>query len=197
VRGVSLARARRAPDGPSLAGVVGRRAGSAPGFNRYSEAITSSSVRWEPETLQRWLADPQAVIPGTSMRMRPVEDPAMREDIIALLESRRDARTGALRVRGGVPMANLVEVGGEHRVRAIKRCGDTYHVRLASGETRSYWEFNLRFKTDSTSKGPPPGAPAIVGTGMGGDRAQIVFAHFAEIGAFIEACPKAAGEHRG
>jgi cytochrome c len=47
------------------------------------------------------------------------------------------------------------------------------------------WEFNLRFKTDSSALGPQPAKPVIVGAGMQGDRASIVFAAPNEIGTFV------------
>jgi cytochrome c len=48
------------------------------------------------------------------------------------------------------------------------------------------WEFNLRLKTDSSNDGPQAGKPVIVGTGMQGDRAAVVFAAPEEISAFIK-----------
>lgn len=82
-------------------------------------------------------------------------------------------------------MPDLEAVGPEQRIRAIRYCGDTYHVSTEAGETFPFWEFNLRFKTDSSDKGPVPGHPAIVGAGMRGDRAQVVFSNPAEISEFI------------
>ena len=57
---------------------------------------------------------------------------------------------------------------------------------LATGETFTFWEFNLRFKTDSSKDGPPKGKPGIVRAGMQGDRAFVVFAGPAEISTFIK-----------
>ena len=54
---------------PHLAGVVGRRAGAVEGF-RYSEAMRGAGRRglvWDETTLNRFLADPEAVVPGTDM----------------------------------------------------------------------------------------------------------------------------------
>jgi len=67
-----------------------------------------------------------------------------------------------------------------------KICGDTYTVETADGKKQRVWEFNLRFKTDSSKDGPLPGKPVIVGAGMQGDRASVVFAGPAEIGNFIK-----------
>ena len=69
--------------GPAHRGVYGRKAGSAPKFN-YSPAVKSSSVVWEEKTLDAWLTNPQALIPGQRMNFRvaAAED---RADIIAYL----------------------------------------------------------------------------------------------------------------
>jgi cytochrome c len=72
-------------------------------------------------------------------------------------------------------------------VTALRHCGDTYFVTTGDGATKPFWEFNLRFKTNSTPEGPQPGKPAILRAGMMGDRATIVFASPAEISRFIEA----------
>jgi cytochrome c len=48
-----------------------------------------------------------------------------------------------------------------------------------------FWERNLRLKTDGSGDGPEKGAPALVGAGMMGDRADVIFADPAEISALI------------
>ena len=50
---------------------------------------------------------------------------------------------------------------------------------------RDFWERNLRFKTDVSDEGPEKGAPALVGAGMMGDRADVIFASPEEISGFI------------
>ncbi|RIV82910.1 cytochrome c family protein [Aurantiacibacter xanthus] len=52
--------------GPSLAGVVGRKAGSVSGF-AYSAGMKSSNLTWNEANLRRYLVDPHAVVPGGSM----------------------------------------------------------------------------------------------------------------------------------
>lgn len=71
--------------GPSLAGVVGRKAGTAPGFRRYSQALKDSSTVWDEQSLNDWLTDPQAFLPGTRMAFRGLPDPRARADLIAYL----------------------------------------------------------------------------------------------------------------
>ena len=76
------------------------------------------------------------------------------------------------------------------QVRSVRYCGDTYTVETADGKSHKVWEFNLRFKSDSSKFGPAPGKPVVVGAGMQGDRASVVFASPTEISEFIKAsCP--------
>ena len=70
--------------GPNLAGVVGRKAGAVPGF-AYSPAMSASGVVWDHETLDRFLANPSAAMPGTRMSFAGVPDPAKRAAIIEYL----------------------------------------------------------------------------------------------------------------
>ena len=69
--------------GPAHRGVFGRKAGTAPGFS-YSPAVKNSGVVWEEKTLNAWLTDPQALIPGQRMNFR-VATAEDRADIIAYL----------------------------------------------------------------------------------------------------------------
>jgi cytochrome c len=69
--------------GPAHRGVYGRKAGSAANFN-YSPAVKNSTVVWEERTLNAWLTNPQALIPGQRMNFR-VAAPEDRADIIAYL----------------------------------------------------------------------------------------------------------------
>lgn len=60
----------------------------------------------------------------------------------------------------------------------------------ADRKVHTLWEFDLRLKTDGSPDGPLAGKPVIVGTGMQGDRAAVVFARPDEIPAFIRTeCP--------
>ncbi len=63
--------------------MFGRKAGTAPRFN-YSPAVKSSTVAWEEKTLDDWLTNPQALIPGQQMNFR-VATAEDRADIIAYL----------------------------------------------------------------------------------------------------------------
>jgi cytochrome c len=69
--------------GPAHRGVVGRRAGTMAGYN-YSAALRASRIIWDARTIDRFLQDPQKMIPGTKMGFR-LTDPARRTDVIAYL----------------------------------------------------------------------------------------------------------------
>lgn len=71
--------------GPSLTGVVGRKAGAAPGFE-YSAALAASGLVWTREKIDQFIADPAATVPGTAMPVR-VPDPAVRAAIVDYLAS--------------------------------------------------------------------------------------------------------------
>jgi cytochrome c len=181
--------------GPSLAGLWDRQAGTAAGFPRYSEALKSSGVTWNAETLDAWLADPRAFIPNNRMTFAGIADAKARADVIAYLQA---AGSGQAETPGGGMMGGMMsgevpslkQATPDQQVVAIRYCGDTYDVTTAAGETQQFWERNLRFKTDSSADGPPKGKPALLGAGMVGDRASVIFADPSEISAFIEAkCP--------
>jgi cytochrome c oxidase assembly protein subunit 11 len=74
----------RALVGPPLAGVIGRRAASVLGYP-YSKPLLVSGIVWSPGTLDKWLAGPQKLVPGSLMPMS-ISDPETRQDIIAYLE---------------------------------------------------------------------------------------------------------------
>jgi hypothetical protein len=71
--------------GPSLVGVVGRKAGSSPHFN-YTRALTDSGFTWDAPSLNRFLVNPMVVVPGTAMPI-PVPDARVRADLIAYLST--------------------------------------------------------------------------------------------------------------
>jgi cytochrome c len=86
---------------------------------------------------------------------------------------------------GGRRVPNLKHLDPEDRVQAISYCKDTYTITTANGQTRKFWERNLRLKTDAGAEGPEKNVPALVGAGMMGDRADVIFADPSEIISFI------------
>ena len=71
--------------GPKHQGVVGRVSGTVPGYN-YSKALKAAEVTWDEQSLDQWLTNPQAFIPGQKMNFR-VNDPTDRADLIAYLNT--------------------------------------------------------------------------------------------------------------
>ena len=69
--------------GPKHRGVVGRKAGTAPDY-AYSAALKTSGIVWDKRSLDRWLTNPSAMVPGTKMFFL-LPDPQARADIIAYL----------------------------------------------------------------------------------------------------------------
>lgn len=82
--------------GPNLSGVVGRKAGSAPGF-RYSRALQSAGLIWSREELDAYLANPARKVPGNAMPAAPVGSATDRAAIIAYLSSLHRPRISATR----------------------------------------------------------------------------------------------------
>jgi cytochrome c2 len=71
--------------GPSLAGVVGRKAGSVPGF-AYSAANKNSGDIWDAQTLDTYLADPRKFMPGTKMVFAGLKNLQDRKALIEYLK---------------------------------------------------------------------------------------------------------------
>lgn len=70
--------------GPRHCGLIGRRAGSVPGFP-YSPAMRRAGFVWDERTLDRFLRSPLTAVPGTSMGYDGVKDDAERQDLIVFL----------------------------------------------------------------------------------------------------------------
>jgi cytochrome c len=182
--------------GPSLANAWNHKAGSAEGFARYSGAMKRLEAKWDERTLDKWLADPERFLPGTTMTFSGIKDSKARRDVIAYLRAVAEGKAPTAPQAGAGGMMGMARQKMDLRtppaagqVRSIRHCGDTYTVETADGRIEKIWEFNLRFKTDSSKLGPRPGQPVAVGAGMQGDRASIVFASPKEIStAIAESC---------
>jgi cytochrome c len=71
--------------GPVLNGVVGRKAGTYPGYD-YSPANKDSGLVWTPEELDKYLTNPQTVVPHTKMIFPGLKDAQKRKNVIAYLQ---------------------------------------------------------------------------------------------------------------
>lgn len=172
--------------GPSLAHVWGSKAGAADGFSRYSAALKKSGVVWDLQHLDAWLTNQQALIAGNAMTFAGIGDAGTRADILAYLQAVSEGRV----VASERALPKLRTAAASSRVSTIRYCGDNYRVTTNDQQTHLFWEFNLRFKTDGSANGPEAGKPVIVGGGMQGDRAAVVFASPGEISSTVrQECP--------
>jgi cytochrome c len=183
--------------GPSLADLWNRKAGTVGSFSRYSPALKSADIVWNDKTLDDWIADPQHVVPGNDMTFAGVKDARQRADLLAFLKDatkpgatiaqRAGSMGGMGGMMGGGQLPSLKNLEPAKRVREVTYCKDTYTVTTANGQVRKFWERNLRLMTDASDRGPDKKAPVIVGAGMMGDRADVIFADPSEISPFIAA----------
>ena len=178
----------RSMTGPSLAGLWDRKAGSLPSFPRYSSALQASGTAWNDKTLDEWITDPQHLVPGNDMTFQGIKDDQQRADLLAFLTQATQPGHASTPMGGmmGGGEVDLKTVGPEEQVRAVTYCRDTFRVTTPDGKTRAFWEYNLRLKVDGSNVGPEKGAPALVGAGMMGDRADVIFAAPEEISGFIK-----------
>jgi cytochrome c len=70
--------------GPNLHGIFGRKAGTAAGF-KYTDAMAHSDIAWTPETMDTWLRQPGAMVPGNGMAFPGIVNEADRASLIAWL----------------------------------------------------------------------------------------------------------------
>ena len=184
--------------GPSLANLWGRKAATLPSFDRYSPALKSANLIWNDKTLDQWIEDPQHLVPENQMTFAGIKDARQRADLLAFLKeatqpgasfAQKGGQMGGMGGMGGMMgggrVPNLKNLDPEDRVQAINYCKDTYTITTANGQTRKFWERSLRLKTDSSGDGPEKNAPALVGAGMMGDRADVIFADPSEISPLI------------
>ncbi|MEL0165708.1 MAG: c-type cytochrome [Candidatus Puniceispirillaceae bacterium] len=73
--------------GPHLVNIMGRAAGSADGFKKYSDAMKSSGIVWNEETLDGYLEKPKAYVKGTRMAFAGLRKEEDRANVIAYLKS--------------------------------------------------------------------------------------------------------------
>lgn len=70
--------------GPNLSGVIGRKAGTAPGY-AYSAALKKANLSWDAATLDKWLLRPSALVPGNTMAFAGIPKAEDRAALIAWL----------------------------------------------------------------------------------------------------------------
>lgn len=72
--------------GPSLAGIVGTKAGDIAGYT-FSPALKASGLTWDDATLDKWLESPMKLVPGTKMTFAGLPDAAKRKEVIEYLKT--------------------------------------------------------------------------------------------------------------
>jgi len=72
--------------GPNLWGVFGRKAASLPDFN-YSDGLKKSGITWDAAQIDKWIADPHAVVPDTRMSFAGLKSPKDRIDVVGYLKT--------------------------------------------------------------------------------------------------------------
>ena len=88
--------------GPSLAAIIGRKAGSEAGSN-YSSAMKQANIVWDEKTLDGYLSDPQKLIPGNKMPFPGLKTEQDRADVIALLAASVPGAATAASAPSGAP----------------------------------------------------------------------------------------------
>ncbi len=74
--------------GPPLKGVMGRKAGTAPGF-AFSAALKNSGIVWDATNMDAYVAKPTGTVPGTKMMVGMPGDPAQRAAVISYLAAQK------------------------------------------------------------------------------------------------------------
>jgi glucose/arabinose dehydrogenase len=137
--------------GPSLVGVFGRRAGTGANFN-YTKPLKESGLTWDTSTLDRFLVNPSAMVPGTAMAM-VVPNATDRFDVIAYLSSLK-AEAASTVARTPLPTLSRKTDPGDWRNAAP---GVKHHITLA--------DLPPPFSTRSSGNGPdvvrPPANAAL------------------------------------
>lgn len=72
--------------GPTLNDIYGSTAGKVPGFE-FSPALLQSGIKWDDASLDKWLTNPQAMVPGTKMSLAGMTDAAKRKEVIEYLKT--------------------------------------------------------------------------------------------------------------
>ena len=126
--------------GPSLVGVFGRRAGSLPNFN-FTTALSESGLTWDSATLERFLANPAANVPGTAMPVA-VADASDRSNVIAYLSTLKPPPQVSSSTRPASAAAPDVDPGDWRRAAP----GVEHHLTVA--------DLPAPYSTTSSGNGP-------------------------------------------
>jgi cytochrome c len=74
--------------GPNLHAIIGRKAGDDKGYTAYSQAMKSAGITWDEATLEKFIADPEAVVRNNNMKpYKGIPDAKVRKEIVGYLKS--------------------------------------------------------------------------------------------------------------
>lgn len=146
--------------GPTLHGVVGREVASVAGFT-YSEALRGLGGRWDLAALDRFIADPTGVAPGTKMVIR-VADPRQRADLLAYLAT---LRAGAAPSAAAAPDFGPGWPSGPGQVEAGQLCSACHSLAIVKQQrlSRERWDELFDWMIAEQGMAPqPPDRRALV-----------------------------------
>lgn len=180
--------------GPSLGNIMGRAAGRASGYARYSPGLSEAAFAWNAAALDGWLKKPVEMIPGTYMAFPGIDDAKARVDLIAFLEIAGAPGGGEQAVAKGLMPSGYLraqapqrinDVPPHMRISTIRHCADSYFIKTDDERETPYWEKNIRLKIDSAATGPTPGVAVLLGAGMQGDRFSVIFKSLADLKSIV------------
>jgi cytochrome c len=140
--------------GPNLFGVLGRDVASVAGF-AYSDALRALEGSWTPAALDRFIADPTGVAPGTRMVLR-IADPRQRADLVAYLETLHE---GAPAAAAAAPDFGPGWPPGPGQVETGQLCGACHSLAIVRQQrlSRARWErlFDWMVEEQGMAAQPP------------------------------------------
>jgi len=71
--------------GPNLAGIIGKKAGTADGYKKYSKSMKASGIVWDEKTLEQFLTKPKKMVKKTKMGFAGLKKASQRADVIAYM----------------------------------------------------------------------------------------------------------------
>lgn len=139
--------------GPNLFGVVGRKVASLPGFD-YSDALRALPGAWDPAALDRYLASPEGVAPGTRMGVEGIADAQRRADLIAYLAT---LRPGAAVTSTPAPDFGPGWPPGPGQVEAGRLCGACHSLAIVKQQrlSRAAWDRLLTWMVQEQGMAEP------------------------------------------
>lgn len=111
--------------GPSLAGIIGRKAGSEAGYN-YSPAMKQANIVWDAKTLDAYLSAPQNIVPGNKMPFPGLKTDHDRADVIAFFAAAGGAQPAAAAPGGSAATAQQTPAAPSQAPQAASNASVTY-----------------------------------------------------------------------